>query len=109
MPNPPQSESILKDPVTWLYPAIEPYSTGRLPVSPVHEIYFEESGNPSGKPVIFLHGGLSANSWTAEPATAVITVDSTPLNGLPTLKEACDAWLKSKEPLNLANSTMKNS
>ncbi len=40
-----------------LYPEIEPYRTGRLKVSSVHEIYFEESGNPKGKPVIFLHGG----------------------------------------------------
>jgi proline iminopeptidase len=47
----------MKDPVTWLYPAIEPYTTGCLRVSPVHELYYEESGNPGGKPVIFLHGG----------------------------------------------------
>jgi proline iminopeptidase len=40
-----------------LYPAIRPYRTGRLRVSPVHELYFEESGNPEGKPVVFLHGG----------------------------------------------------
>lgn len=40
-----------------LYPALEPYRTGRLRVSDVHEIYFEESGNPAGKPVVFLHGG----------------------------------------------------
>ena len=40
-----------------LYPSIEPYRTGRLRVSPVHDLYFEESGNPKGKPVIFLHGG----------------------------------------------------
>ena len=52
----------MKDPVTWLYPPIEPYNTGRLQVSPVHEIYFEESGNPSGKPVIFLHGGPGGGS-----------------------------------------------
>ena len=50
-------ESVMKDPVSWLYPPLEPYNTGRLRVSPVHEIYFEESGNPSGKPVVFLHGG----------------------------------------------------
>ncbi len=54
--------SIMKDPVTWLYPPIEPYNTGRLQVSPVHEIYFEESGNPSGKPVMFLHGGPGGGS-----------------------------------------------
>jgi proline iminopeptidase len=40
-----------------LYSDIEPFRTGRLKVSPVHEIYFEESGNPKGKPVVFLHGG----------------------------------------------------
>src|SRR5689334_19944876 len=47
MPNHP-----IKDPVTWLYPAIEPYSTGRLQVSPIHDLYYEESGNPDGKPVV---------------------------------------------------------
>jgi proline iminopeptidase len=54
--------STMKDSVTWLYPAIEPYNTGKLQVSPVHEIYFEESGNPSGKPVVFLHGGPGGGS-----------------------------------------------
>ncbi len=39
------------------YPPIKPYSSGMLRVSPVHEIYYEESGNPNGKPVVFLHGG----------------------------------------------------
>jgi proline iminopeptidase len=39
------------------YPAIKPYKSGFLRVSPVHEIYYEESGNPKGKPVVFLHGG----------------------------------------------------
>lgn len=39
------------------YPAIKPYNTGFLKVSPIHEIYYEESGNPKGKPVVFLHGG----------------------------------------------------
>lgn len=39
------------------YPAIEPYKTGYLSVSKEHELYWEESGNPKGKPVIFLHGG----------------------------------------------------
>lgn len=40
-----------------LYPEIDPFRTGRLKVSNIHEIYFEESGNPKGKPVLFLHGG----------------------------------------------------
>ena len=39
------------------YPLIEPFRTGFLRVSSVHEIYFEESGNPDGKPAVFLHGG----------------------------------------------------
>ena len=40
-----------------LYPEIEPYRTGRLRVSRTHELYYEESGNPGGKPVVFVHGG----------------------------------------------------
>lgn len=40
-----------------LYPEIEPYRTGWLQVSDLHKIYFEESGNPRGKPVLFVHGG----------------------------------------------------
>ena len=40
-----------------LYPEIAPNHTGRLRVSDVHDLYFEESGNPDGKPVLFVHGG----------------------------------------------------
>jgi len=40
-----------------LYDPIEPFDTGRLRVSPVHELYYEQCGNPQGKPVVFLHGG----------------------------------------------------
>ncbi len=40
-----------------VYPALAPYRTGRLRVSDLHELYFEESGNPDGKPVVFVHGG----------------------------------------------------
>jgi proline iminopeptidase len=40
-----------------MYPEIEAYRTGRLRVSDLHEIYWEESGNPRGKPVVFVHGG----------------------------------------------------
>lgn len=39
------------------YPPIKPYNTGMLRVSAEHELYYEESGNPRGKPVVFLHGG----------------------------------------------------
>jgi proline iminopeptidase len=44
------------------YPAIEPYRTGRLEVSELHEIYFEECGNPDGKPALVLHGGPGGGS-----------------------------------------------
>src|SRR2546429_10014389 len=40
-----------------LYNPIEPYDTGRLKVSDIHEIYYEQCGNPTGRPVVFLHGG----------------------------------------------------
>lgn len=42
---------------TSLFPAIEPHRTGMLPVDDTHTLYWEESGNPNGQPVIFLHGG----------------------------------------------------
>ena len=38
-------ESLQKDPHRWIYPEIIPYRTGRLKVSVLHELYFEESGN----------------------------------------------------------------
>ena len=40
-----------------LFPNIEPFNAFHLPVSDLHTIYVEESGNKNGKPVIFLHGG----------------------------------------------------
>jgi proline iminopeptidase len=45
-----------------LYPNIEPYNFGYLRVSPTHEIYWEESGNPRGKPAVFVHGGPGAGA-----------------------------------------------
>jgi proline iminopeptidase len=40
-----------------LYPDIEPFAAGRMATESVHEIYFEECGNPNGRPVLVLHGG----------------------------------------------------
>ncbi len=40
-----------------LYPTIEPYDTGEMLVGDGHRVYWEVSGNPDGKPVVFLHGG----------------------------------------------------
>ncbi len=48
-----------------LYPAIEPYKAGVLELDGRHRMYFEESGNPQGAPVVFLHGGPGAGAASA--------------------------------------------
>ena len=48
-----------------LYPDIEPYGSGMLKLDRVHEMYWETSGNESGIPVLFLHGGPGAGSAPA--------------------------------------------
>ena len=45
-----------------LHPAIEPFDTGRLPVTDGHDLYYEQSGNPDGTPVVVLHGGPGGGS-----------------------------------------------
>jgi proline iminopeptidase len=45
-----------------LYPEIQPYQTGMLDVGDGHNLYWELSGNPEGKPVAFLHGGPGGGS-----------------------------------------------
>jgi proline iminopeptidase len=40
-----------------LYPPIEPFDSGSLGVGDGHTLYYEQSGNAAGKPVVFLHGG----------------------------------------------------
>lgn len=47
-----------------LFPKIEPYRSGHLPVSHGHSLYWEECGNPLGVPVLFLHGGPGAGLST---------------------------------------------
>lgn len=49
-----------------LYPDIKPYRTQRIKVSPPHELYVEESGNPDGIPVLFVHGGPGAGTSPAQ-------------------------------------------
>ena len=39
------------------FPAIRPYSTQTIAVTEPHQLYIEESGNPEGIPVLFVHGG----------------------------------------------------
>ncbi len=48
-----------------LFPEIEPLAQGRLAVDPPHVLYWEESGNPDGAPVLFLHGGPGAGATPA--------------------------------------------
>jgi proline iminopeptidase len=45
-----------------LYPPLEPYRTGQLRLDRVHTMYWEESGNPQGRPILFLHGGPGAGA-----------------------------------------------
>jgi proline iminopeptidase len=45
-----------------LFPEIGPYETGYLPLSDGHVMYWEQVGNPNGKPVLFLHGGPGAGA-----------------------------------------------
>jgi len=45
-----------------LYPPIEPYRQGWLPVGAGHRLYWEESGNPDGPVALFLHGGPGAGT-----------------------------------------------
>ena len=52
-------------PRTELFPEIEPYSAGILKLDGVHAMYWEQSGNPEGAPVLFLHGGPGAGASAA--------------------------------------------
>jgi proline iminopeptidase len=53
----PAMTAIAPDP---LFPPLEPYRSGLLPVDELHTLYWEECGNPQGVPVLFLHGGPGA-------------------------------------------------
>ncbi|UJJ30117.1 prolyl aminopeptidase [Halopseudomonas maritima] len=43
-----------------LYPEIKPYARHELAVTPPHVLYADESGQPDGLPVVFIHGGPGA-------------------------------------------------
>jgi proline iminopeptidase len=47
----------MRDAADFLFPPIQPYRSGRLAVDDIHNLYWEECGNPQGVPVLFLHGG----------------------------------------------------
>jgi proline iminopeptidase len=44
------------------HPEIEPFESGTLPLDAIHTMYWEQSGNPNGVAVVFLHGGPGAGS-----------------------------------------------
>lgn len=48
-----------------LFPEIEPFASGVLALDGRHAMYWEQSGNPRGFPVLFLHGGPGAGAATA--------------------------------------------
>jgi proline iminopeptidase len=45
-----------------LFPPIEPYASGMLDLDAPHRMYHEQSGNPRGVAVVFLHGGPGAGA-----------------------------------------------
>ena len=45
-----------------LFPPVEPHASGMLDLEGPHRMFWEESGNPRGVPVVFLHGGPGAGS-----------------------------------------------
>lgn len=51
-----------RTPMLDLFPAISPYSSGFLSVDPTHTLYWEQSGNPDGVPIVLLHGGPGAGA-----------------------------------------------
>ena len=48
-----------------LYPELEPFDHGHLAVDGHHEVYYEQCGNPDGKPVVFVHGGPGGGAGAA--------------------------------------------
>ncbi|HPD82867.1 MAG TPA: prolyl aminopeptidase [Alphaproteobacteria bacterium] len=55
-----KEQTVRKTPLLDLFPEIKPYSSGYMAVDKPHEIYWEQSGNPDGVPVLYLHGGPGA-------------------------------------------------
>ncbi|HEX2676647.1 MAG TPA: prolyl aminopeptidase, partial [Polyangiales bacterium] len=54
------------EPLRHPYPEISPYDRGRMRVSELHEIYYEQYGNPNGKPALFVHGGPGGGTTPAQ-------------------------------------------
>jgi proline iminopeptidase len=52
--------------VSGQFPPVEPYDSGMLDVGDGHRVYWECSGNPKGKPALFLHGGPGTGCSTGQ-------------------------------------------
>lgn len=62
MPHRKKTAHRVSPPLLDLFPAITPYSSGFLEVDDIHTLYWEQSGNPDGVPILFLHGGPGAGA-----------------------------------------------
>ena len=65
-PMPDMDYGYRRTPLLEPFPLIKPYSCGFLPVGGGHELYWEQSGNPDGAPVVVLHGGPGGGSSPAQ-------------------------------------------
>jgi hypothetical protein len=68
-----------------LYPAIEPYHSDYLQVSALHQLYFEQCGQPQGLPVLFMHGGpgVAASPYIGGSSTHRPIASSSSINAAP--------------------------
>lgn len=62
------------------YPSGSPFRTGHVQVSDVHQVYFEQYGNPCGMPALFVHGGPGASCFQRH-ACALSSPIQHPLRG----------------------------
>jgi proline iminopeptidase len=60
--------------LTELFPEIEPFDSGLLSLDALHTMYWEQSGNPNGVPVLFLHGGPGAGPTPAHRRFLIPTI-----------------------------------
>lgn len=60
--EPEHAHQARRTPLLDLFPPITPYSSGFLSVDNTHELYWEQSGNEEGVPIILLHGGPGAGA-----------------------------------------------
>ena len=56
------SATIRRQPLLDLFPPVIPYSSGFLSVDQTHNLYWEQSGDPDGIPVLLIHGGPGAGA-----------------------------------------------